>query len=316
MSPLGPGVHGRVLRFDAPALEGWSWPTIEIVGRAPGPRVAIVAGVHPNEVAAIEATLQLAGRLDLDDLRGTVSLIPVANEPGYAPRTESLSPVDGRNLNFTFPGSPTGSFTEVLADRLLHEWAGDADCLIDLHGGDLREEIAHYVVAQLVGEPAFDARQLELARAFGSEFLVRLGPEQLANRGRSVTARAALQRHGVFAEGGSHGLLDRAEVGYHLEGMVAVLGRLGMIETAAAPNAPIELTGYHFLMAPVAGWCRSPIRAGQWVEAGDPVAELADRFGALSATVTAPASGYILWRVTHPIVAAGDPIVGLGTSSS
>jgi predicted deacylase len=120
----------------------------------------------------------------------------------------------------------------------------------------------------------------------------------------------------VFAEGGSHGLLDPVEVEHHLRGLVGVLRALGSIEAPAPEAVPIELAGYRFLPAPASGWCRSLVRAGQWVTAGDPVAELADRYSAPIATLAAPASGYILWRVTHPIVASGDPIVGLGTPSS
>ena len=294
-------------------MVGTTWPSVDVIGAAPGPTVAVMAGVHPNEVAAIDAVLRLAGDLDSTKLRGRVSLLPVANRPGFIPRTEYLVPTDGKNLNFSFPGRPDGSFTEALAAALLDEWARDAVCLIDLHGGDLREEVARFVVSQLTGDAGFDARQLELARAFGAQFLVRLDAAHLARPGRSVTGRAGRGQHAVFAEGGSHGLLVDSDVQFHRDGVVGVLAHHGMYSAERSPPPPLELLGYDFLTAPCDGWSRSVVRAGDRVEAGQPVAVLVDGVGRPLAKVVAPTSGYILWRVTHPIVAAGDAIVGLGT---
>lgn len=289
-----------------------TWPAIDIVGAGPGPTVAVMAGVHPNEVAAIDALLRLGDEIDPTRLRGRVSLLPVANQPGYRSRTEYLVPIDGKNLNFCFPGRDDGSFSEVLAAALLGEWAAEAICLIDLHGGDLREEIGRFAVCQLTGEAGFDARQLELAHAFGARFLVRLGPEHLERPGRSVTGRAIRGQHAVFAEGGSNGLLVGADVRYHLNGILGVLADHGMYPAPPIPPRAIELTGYQFLIAPVDGWARSLVEAEEAVEAGQVLADLCDLAGRPVAQVRSPSAGYILWRVTHPIVAAGDAIVGLG----
>lgn len=302
----------RELAFEAPALAGTRWPVIDVVGTNPGPMIAVMAGVHPNEVAAIEAVIRLAGSLDPTNLRGRVSLLPVANRPGYSVRAEAVVPIDGRNLNFAFPGRRDGSFTEALGAALLDEWAQDAICLVDLHGGDLREEMARFVVAQTTGDPGFDARQLELARSYGARFLVRLGPENLDEPGRSITGRARRRQHGVFAEGGSHGMLDQAEIRYHYEGVLGVLSQHGMYPGPVRSTIPIELTEYRFLTAPVNGWARSLVAAGDQVDAAQRLVEFVDWSGRVFETLTAPAAGYILWRVTHPIVSRGDAIVGLG----
>lgn len=300
------------MSFVRPALAGMTWPAIDIVGASAGPTVAVMAGVHPNEVAAIDAVLRLGDEIDPARLRGRVLLLPVANQPGYRPRTEYLVPIDGKNLNFCFPGRDDGSFSEVLAAALLDEWAAPAECLIDLHGGDLREEIGRFAVCQLTGDAGFDARQLELAHSFGARFLVRLGREHLERAGRSVTGRAIRRQHAVFAEGGSHGRLVEADVRYHLNGILGVLAHHGMYSAPPIPPRAIELTGYQFLTAPVDGWTRSLVTAESAVEAGQVLAELSDLTGRPVAQVRAPVAGYILWRVTHPIVAAGDAIVGLG----
>ena len=307
------GINYRTVRFAAPSLAGHSWQAIDIVGLSAGPTLAVIAGIHPNEVAGIEAAYRLAERIDARDLRGTISIIPVVNGSGYGLRTEYLCPIDAKNINFCFPGRPDGSFSEATADAILNTWAKDADCLIDLHGGDLREEMARFVVCQFTGEASFDQRNLELARSFQPDFLVRLDASHLGRPGRSCTARAARRELAVFAEGGSHGLMTEAEVGFHLDGVLGVAADLGMLRSAALPTrGPTELTRYRFLEAPAEGWCRTIVKAGDRVEAGAPLAQIRDSMGLPRVTLTAPESGYILWRVSHPIVHAGDAIIGLG----
>ncbi len=307
------GINYRTLRFAAPSLAGYAWQAIDIVGLADGPTLAVMAGIHPNEVAGIEAAYRLAERIDARALRGTLTIIPIVNQPGYQIRTESLCPVDSKNINFCFPGRPDGTFSEAIADAILTSWAVQADCLIDLHGGDLREEMARFTVCQLTGDPAFDDHNLQLSRSFNPAFLVRLDPSHLGRSGRSATARAGRRQLGVFAEGGSHGLMPEPDVAFHLDGVESVARALGMLggDRGVVP-APLELTQYRFLEAPAEGWCRSTVRAGDRVDQGAALAEVRDGMGLLRATLTAPESGYILWRVTHPIVLAGDPIVGLG----
>lgn len=282
------------------------------MGYAAGPRLAVMAGIHPNEVAGIEAVLQLAGRLDPREIRGTVTLLPVVNQPGFQSRTETICPVDGKNLNFTFPGRATGTFSEALCQSLLEEWAGNADCLVDLHGGDLREEMARFVAWQPVGEAEFDARQLALARAFDAEFLVQLDKSCLTPPGRSVSARAACRRHGVFAEAGSHGILASRDVEFHRDGIINLMATMGMVEQPPVVHQPRPIGDYRFLEAPCDGWNRSQVAAGQLVSADQVLSQLVDQHGHSLATINAPASGYILWRITHPIVRGGDPIVGFG----
>lgn len=307
------GINYRTLRFAAPALAGHSWQAIDIVGLSDGPTLAVMAGIHPNEVAGVEAAYRLADRIDARDLRGTISVIPVVNGAGYAERTEYLCPIDSKNINFCFPGHPDGSFSEALADAILTTWARDAVCLIDLHGGDLREEMSRFVVCQETGDEVFDRRNLEVARSFGSDFLVRVDPSHCDRPGRSCTARAARRQLAVFAEGGSHGLMPETDVGFHLNGVLGVAAELGMLGIPQAPaNRPTELARYRFLEAPADGWCRMPVHAGDRVDAGALLAEIRDSMGLPRAMLAAPESGYILWRVSHPIVHAGDAIVGLG----
>src|SRR5437588_9146940 len=107
-----PGIFRGELSFDAPALHGYRFPCVDIIGQQPGPRLCITAGVHVNEVSSIEAAIRLQCFFKPAMLRGSVSIIPVVNQPALPVYTQYTCPVDGKNINFSFPGRPDGSFTE------------------------------------------------------------------------------------------------------------------------------------------------------------------------------------------------------------
>ena len=129
------GLHKHELTFPYPALSGWRWPAVDIIGESPGPRLAVIAGVHVNETSSIEATIRLQRLLDAASLKGCISIIPIVNLPAIPVRSQYVCPLDDKNINFSFPGRPDGSFSEAIAYALLNDWAHDADCFADLHGG-------------------------------------------------------------------------------------------------------------------------------------------------------------------------------------
>jgi predicted deacylase len=70
----------------------------------------------------------------LEELQGTIRIVPVAN-PLAMEADARGSPLDDLDLNRAFPGNPEGSHTERLADAITRHALGDADSVIDLHGG-------------------------------------------------------------------------------------------------------------------------------------------------------------------------------------
>ena len=310
---LEPGFHKQQLTFDYPALAGWSWPTLDIVGQRPGPRLAVIAGIHVNETSSIEAAIRLQRAVAPADLRGRISIMPVVNLPAIPLWSQYVCPLDGKNINFSFPGRPDGTFAEAVAHALLTDWAGDADCFVDLHGGDLCETVAHFTVCQTRGEAAFDARNLELARCFDAELIVRLDPSHLEAPGRSCTARAASGRHAAFAEAGRIGLIEEDNVAFHFEGVLRIAKLLGMIAEAPPPRREPEIVGrYHWVPAPVDGFYRYRVKAGQKVALGSVLAVAENTYGEPVAQVLAPADGWILWTLTHAFVTKDSFVMGVG----
>ena len=93
-------------------------PLRSISGGA-GPTALVMAGNHGDEYPGQVAILRLMRELDRNPglVRGRVILIPALNMPAAKAATR-LSPLDGKNLNRSFPGKADGTPTEMIADYL------------------------------------------------------------------------------------------------------------------------------------------------------------------------------------------------------
>ena len=312
-----PGIHKHELTFPYPSLTGWRWPAVEIVGQRPGPHLAVIAGVHVNETSSIEAAIRLQRAFAPAALRGRLSIIPIVNLPAVPLRTQYVCPLDDKNINFSFPGRPDGTFAEAIAWALLENWARDAECFIDMHGGDLCENVAHFTVAQMIGNAEFDARNLDLAKCFDAQIVARLDPSHLQQPARSCTGRAQSRQHAAFAEGGRIGLIEEENVSYHFEGVQRIAHYLGMIDEAPPKRRQSAIIDrYLWIEAPMDGLYRYAVEPAQKVAKGAILATAENTYGETLATVTAPLDGHILWRITHALAPKGSFIVGLGVTSS
>ena len=307
------GIYRSEVRFPHAALQGYSWPTVEIVGHRPGPKLAVIAGIHVNETSSIEAAIRLQGQFDPSSLIGRVSIMPVVNLPAIPLRTQYFCPLDGKNINFSFPGKADGTFAEAMAHAILSDWAHDADCLADMHGGDLCENVAHFTICQTVGDAEFDARNMAIASCFDSELIVRLDPGHLDAPGRSCTGRAASRRHAAFSEAGRIGLIEEKNVLFHFEGILRVAALFGMIAEAPPRRRVAQVVErYHWVPAPVDGFYRYRVEAGQRVARGMVLAIAENSWGEEVARVLAPADGWILWSLTHAFVEKDSFMMGVG----
>jgi predicted deacylase len=306
------GVVRDHLTFANPALAGHAWPVCEIAGRARGPRLCVSAGVHVNEVSSIEAAIRLQSLFEPDTLKGTVSILPLVNQPAYGQFTEYDCPIDAKNIQFSFPGNPRGSFSEALCDALQTEWAANADCYVDLHGGDLRENVAKFVMFQRTDDPELNARGEVLARCFDAEIVVGLPTRLLEQPGRATTAFARQGRIALTSEAGANGILDEASITFHVDGVLNIAHRLGMIDrTPRFERARVSCHDYLWVKSPANGQLYPTVEPGDAVVQGQDLGAIHDLFGERVGHLQAPADGLVLWRMTHPTVVAGTPVLGL-----
>lgn len=282
-------------------------PVISLKGGA-GPVVLITGGNHGDEFEGPAAIMRLANALDPDALRGQIILIPALNAPAVAASTR-VSPLDGANLNRSFPGDPGGGPTAMIADVVSAALLPRCDAAIDLHSGGRASFFAPCALATQSADPALRRANLDLARVFGLPLIWELGGN---NDGRSMNGTA--ERAGVpmiAAELGGGGGVDPAITDAAEAGLYRCLAHLGLVDGDAAATDPrrVEIRDLTAsLYAPADGLFDRAISAGQDVSAGS----LAGRFHYIaeperaSIDLTFPTGGLILAHTCRGVVRRGD----------
>src|SRR5689334_19866845 len=148
---------------------------ITITGANPGPTLFVNGGLHGGEYPAIEAVIRLGKTLDPATISGTVILMPVLNVPGFRNRTPFVCPIDNVNPNRVFPGDPGGTYSEQMVYALVNEFVTRADAYIDLHGGDIPEDLVPFTICRAGTGQAVnpvDVKSKEMAVAFGLPYVL------------------------------------------------------------------------------------------------------------------------------------------------
>ena len=309
------GVSRGRIDFGYGILDPYRWPLLQITGAKAGPRLCVTAGVHVTESSSMAAAVALVDRLDPAEMTGSVSIIPLVNQPAEYRRMKEI-PIDNKNIHEVFPGRADGTFSEVLAHALLHDWAADADVLIDLHSGDFGHHLVNpFVVIQKTSDEYLNRRNRNLVRCFQPSFLVYLDEEFLDRPGRICSARARDGKPGMIIEAGANGAQEARYVDFHLEGLLNVAGYLGILPNrsqGADKREPIVLDQYLFVSAPVDGFVFPLIDTGDHVEKGQVVAIIKDDLQRPIAEARSPADGYVTWRTTQILAKAESRIIAMG----
>lgn len=291
-------------------------PLATATGASDGPTLLVVAGVHGSEYVGIEATKRLFRWIDVERLRGTVVTVPCLNLPAFFGLAAHVNPVDGRDLGRSFPGNADGSHSERLAHLLWHEAVQRADFVIDVHGGDLEEELVEYAQINLTGNAEVDRAGEALARALDMPmFLRRPQPMEPPQSGGLFDMASAAGIPAVLSEAGSHGVLDERIVAIHFRGLRNALFHLDMVDGEPTREHPQPLLLHRFtgIAAPVDGFWRPYVSKGEIIRKGQAVGELQDLFGEKLAIVSSDEDAAILGVMTIPPRPRGSMLMGLGT---
>jgi predicted deacylase len=293
-------------------LEKYRWPYIAIVGASSGPTVVVTAGIHAAEVTGIEAAIRLGRSLDPKKVRGTIVLIPLLNRPGFYERSIYVNPEDNDNLNRLFPGDPNGTWGQRFAHRLLTEIVAKAENAIDLHAGDLIEDLVPFVIYRETGEVGLDWRIKQMVDAYGAQYAVKSAPT--GERPGSLYAVATLNGvAAMLAESGGRGLLIEEDVVRHVKGVTNILRAIGALEGQPEPVAPPRVvSSFDWLRSPAEGMFHCAVRVNQRVNKGDVVGVLTDLVGEPIVTVRSQETGVVLFVVTSPAIKKEGLLLAIG----
>jgi predicted deacylase len=296
-----------------------SIPVAVIHGARPGPVLALVAGSHGTEYASIIALGRLITRVDPRALAGTVLVAPLLNVASFEQMTVHLNPVDRKSMNGTYPGDPAGSQTPRALALVSEQIVKPADVIVDLHGGDLDEDLRPYAYWQRTGDAALDERSKALALAFGLENILLLDSDLTQPSGRAnLTGHAlSLGKPVVIAEAGRSGVSSPEDIEALMDGCLNVMGALKMLDRAVTPVAhPVWIADDVRVRADGPGMFFPKVGRGDYVTAGARVGSTTDYLGRPTADVLAPISGVVTFVRSVPSTWKGAALDNVGVVSA
>jgi len=277
-------------------------------GRSDGPTVVVTAGVHAAEYASIAAALEFGRALDPGTLRGRAIVVPVMNGPSFTARSIYVCPLDGRNLNRVFPGDAHGTASEQIAAWVSQQVIAQADYYVDLHGGDLVEALVPFTIFFRTGEARVDEKSLEMARAFGIQYLV-----SSETPGSTFCAASRAGIPSILTEAGGQGLWTPEDVGRHTAGLDRLLRSLGMLPGGPPDPVPVTLLEqFLWLRSDHDGFWYPGVPVDAAVENGQTLGTVQDAEGHVLQAALSPARGRVLFIVTSLAINKADPLLAVG----
>ncbi|MGI9316680.1 MAG: N(2)-acetyl-L-2,4-diaminobutanoate deacetylase DoeB [bacterium] len=140
---------------------------ITVAKNGDGPTALFTGANHGDEYEGPVALWDLAHTVDSDALSGRVIIVPGMNYPAFRVGKRT-SPIDGGNMNRVFPGNPSGSITEKIADYFQRTLLPLADYVIDFHSGGKTMEFLPFCCAHVLEDKAQQSRCVETMQAFNA----------------------------------------------------------------------------------------------------------------------------------------------------
>ncbi len=293
-------------------------PVFVIHGAKPGPTLAVISGAHGTEYASIVAMEKLGQTLNAADLSGAVIVVPLINLASFAQKVPHLNPVDGKNMNRMYPGKPDGTQTERACWAISKQVIDRSDYLIDLHGGDLDENLRRYAYSPVTGKAALDTTVRSLALAFGLDHVIIQVNTAPAVPGATSVSRYALDlgKPSIIAEAGHAGTTDASDIDVLVRGCENVMRHLKMLPG----DAPAALTVVWLRNLTTVKSAREgifyPLALPEaYVAKGLIIGYITDYFGNKLEDVKSPINGVITYICSVPSMTKGGTVANIAEVS-
>lgn len=293
-------------------------PVVVVAGE-PGPTVLLLAGTHGDEYEGQIVLQRLVRTIKPEHVTGRLIVLPALNLPAVRAATR-VSPIDGRNLNRTYPGEARGDVTQQIAHAVSERLLPVADYALDLHsGGSASFYLPSAYVYEGPSRELFE-RKKAAAEALALPWSIRVVPRQ-----GSTTFSGIADDAGVCAiatELGGGGMLTPDLIGVLCSGVSRLLASWGALKTqfgASATGATrwVTLHADSTVYTPSRGLFEPERSLGQCIEAGERVGWIYpfEEVDEPARPVTAPRTGIMTILRRPPMVDLGDALFTITTET-
>lgn len=253
---------------------------ISVKRQGEGPTVLLVGGTHGDEYEGQIVVAQMVRRLDALDISGTLICLPRHN-PGACLAGRRTDPADaGQDINRVYGrGSATGR-AKLISDFVTDAILPRADWVIDLHSGGVSHEFVVSGNVQAAIGSDDDLTMRPYLHAFGAPFsLVFDGSDHsMPHTGTLEHHAKSFGAHAVSTELGGGGRVSAASMAAARDGVMRLLGAIGLMKGGAPPPSPgplLEMSGErHTVTCAAAGVIEPVAQLGDAVTRGQTVARL------------------------------------------
>jgi N-alpha-acetyl-L-2,4-diaminobutyrate deacetylase len=224
----------------SPHEDAWGATRIPlaVIKNGQGPTVILQAGNHGDEYEGPITLGELIRDLDPGLVSGRIIFLPAVNTPAVLAGRRT-SPVDGLNLNRTFPGDATGSITQQISAYVSTIIMPLGDAYVDLHSGGSSLNILPSAIIEPADDPVLRRKNIAAVLAFDAPLTV-----VIDNLGEPRTSTATSVRAGLVTVGtemAGAGTVSIDALGICRRGVRNVLSHFGVLPpTRPAPVAHPE----------------------------------------------------------------------------
>ena len=299
-APPASQVHGNCLVSLGTSTV--SLPMVITHGGTPGPVLAITAGIHGGEYVPIVAVRQFIRGLNPHQMRGTIVACLQSSPVAFQQRSAFVNPLDGQNLNRSFPGDPLGGPTARLAAWLWENLLARADYYVDCHCGDLPEALDPFAGVSQGPDDVISERSRAMADCFDVARVIVDRTE-----GSTIRAAALAGIPAVLIEVGGGGDWTQEDVDVQSTGLRRVAEMAGILpaETEARPHLPLFEDAADVLCDRPGLWFPE-VAVGVAVAKGTRLGRLEDPLGDVAQEILAPAPGVLVYGLSSLAAVDGD----------
>jgi predicted deacylase len=260
---------------------GWSnlFVPIVCIKNGEGPTALVLGGNHGDEPEGQIAALKLARETRVEDVHGRLLVIPCLS-PDASRAFTRLWP-SGANFNRSFPGSPSGTPDQQLADYLTRFLISISDLVCDIHSGGRSARALPWSEMHLVDDAEQRRRTVDAMLAWNTDYhFVYIN---IAGGGLLVDEAERQGKVTIGTELGGGGYASAAINRLADSGLANMLRHAGVLagavqtrETLGLPPAIIleALQQDDYLLAPESGLLEAVVDPGDRIERGQTVVRI------------------------------------------
>jgi hypothetical protein len=200
---------------------------ISVIQNGSGPTAILLGGNHGDEYEGPIALGEIIRTLDPAQINGRIILLPALNTPAVL-AGQRTSPVDGINLNRSFPGNEHGSISQQISNYVSDVLMPLGDAYLDLHSGGSSLNILPSAIIEPSNDPDLHKRNVAAVRAFGAPLTVIIDNLGEPRTSTATAVRAGLVTVGTEMAGAGTVSLDALDI--CRKGVRNVLSHLGILE--------------------------------------------------------------------------------------